>query len=374
MEGLMKRNLSIYICFIFCATLSSCGHKKDEKKEAVVKKTSVLLTADQFAHIRVDTATMTPEADALSAVGNVSFSEDNVVRIYPIVSGTVEKVNVSLGDYVQKGQILSTLLSTDMSAYQRDYNVAKSNFEVEEKNLARSKDLFQSGMMSEKEYASSQKDYSNSLSEYNERKQILALYGGSPNDLDALYKVRAPREGYIVERNITEGTQIRNDNGTNIFTISDLKNVWVWINVHESDLAKISEGDAVKVQTIAYPDKVFNGTVKKIGTMLDPASRVIRMRTELANSEGLLKPEMFATVTIIPKTKKNVLVVDQLSVVLENNRYFVMRETAPMQFEKVAIELGKIFGNYYEVKSGLAAGDKIVGEGSLFVLTAYNQL
>jgi len=360
---------------IVAAALFACEVRKAAPPTAAKSgKIKLILERDQLQHVNIYTVKLASENEQLTAVGEVSFAEDNVVRIYPIVSGTVERLFVSLGDYVSKGQALATLLSMDMSQIQRDHNIAKSNFSVEEKNLARAQELFQAGMMSEKEFATAKKDYNNALSEYNERTQILKLYGGSANDLDAIYNVVAPRSGYIVERNVTEGTQIRNDNNTNIFTISDLKTVWVWANVHESDMAKVREGDEVSVKTIAYPDKVFTGKVKKIGTMLDPDSRVIKVRTELPNQDGLLKPEMFASIVITSKTKKVILAVPQSSIVLENSRYFVMRESRPGEFEKVPVTLGKAFGDFYEVSAGLKENEKIVSEGSLFVLAAFNRL
>lgn len=354
---------------------SACGPeaKKEAEKEKQ-GKSKLILTPTQMEQVAVESIATRALTEQLTAVGEVSFSEENVVRIYPIVSGTVEKVFVSLGDYVQKGQPMATMLSMDMSQIQRDYNIAKSNFTVEEKNLARAQELFSAGMMSEKEFANARKEYNNALSELNERTQILKLYGGSSSDLDAIYNVMAPRSGYVVERNITEGTQIRNDNNTNIFTISDLKTVWVWANIHESDLAKVAEGDDVQVKTIAFPDMLFQGKVKKIGTMLDPDSRVIKIRTELNNSNGLLKPEMFASIIVTSKSKVNVLAVPQSSVILENNRYYVMRQTSAGDFEKVIVILGRSFADYYEVSEGLKEGDRIVTKGSLFVITAFNRL
>jgi cobalt-zinc-cadmium efflux system membrane fusion protein len=369
----MMNKFLIVTIISFACLVASCK-KKHSKEIKPEHRTKLELKGKQLQHVKVDTVRLVPESDQLTAVGEVSFAEDNVVRIYPLVSGTVERVTVSLGDYVAKGQVLATLLSTDISQYQRDYNVSKSNYEVEEKNLQRSKELFNSGMLSEKEYATSKKDHANALSEYNERKQILELYGGSVNDLDARYQIKSPRSGFIVERNITEGTQIRNDNGTNVFTISDLKTVWVWANVHESDIAIVHEGDNVVVRTIAYPDKTFEGTIKKIGTMLDPDSRVIKVRTELANHSGLLKPQMFATIGITSKQKLKVIAIPKTAIVLESNRYFVMRELEPNTFEKISVSLGKTFGDYYEIQSGLNVGDRIVVDGSLFVLTAFNQL
>jgi cobalt-zinc-cadmium efflux system membrane fusion protein len=370
----MKNIFLIALYISISSLLVCCKGKKHVKETKPEHLTKLTLSGKQLQHVKIDEVRLVPEADQLTAVGEVSFAEDNVVRIYPLVSGTVEKVTVSLGDYVNKGQVLATLLSTDISQYQRDYNISKSNFEVEEKNLQRSQELFQAGMQSEKEFASAKKDYANASSEFSERKQILELYGGSVNDLDARYQIKSPRSGFIVERNITEGTQIRNDNGTNVFTISDLKTVWVWANVHESDIATVHEGDNVVVRTIAYPDKTFEGTIKKIGTMLDPDSRVIKVRTELVNNNGLLKPQMFATIGITSKQLLKVIAIPKTAIVLESNRYFVMREVEPQKFEKVSVSIGKTFGNFYEILSGLNAGDKIVIEGSLFVLTAFNQL
>jgi len=367
------KNINFLLVLIFL--IASCGgEKKKEKQETLANKTKLVLSESQMEHIKIDTVHEQRLADQLAAVGVVSFAEDNVVRIYPIVSGTVEKIFVSLGDYVQKGQRMATMLSMDMSQIQRDYNISKSNFSVEEKNLARAQELFSAGMMSEKEFANAKKDYNNALSELNERTQILKLYGGSSSDLDAIYNVAAPRSGYVVERVITEGTLIRNDNNTNIFTISDLKTVWVWASIHESDLSKVAEGDEVQVKTIAYPDKIFTGRVKKVATMLDPSSRVIKIRTELRNDEGLLKPEMFATVLLTPKTSEKIKVISNTSIILENNQYYVMVETGKNEFRKVQIKTGRVFHYFTEVLDGVDIGQRVVTEGSLFVLTAFNQL
>ena len=108
--------------------------------------------------------------------------------------------------------------------------------------------------------------------------------------------------------------------------------------------------------------------------MLDPDSRVIKVRTELPNNSGLLKPEMFASVVITSQVRKVINTIPQTAVVLENSRYFVMRELEPGKFEKVQVELGETFGKYYELLDGLNIGDRVVSEGSIFILTAYNRM
>lgn len=359
-------------CLLILLAVACSKEEKNLEQQSEQPKTNISFTPEQMKQLQVAEVKEIPVAEEFSAVGDVSFDENNVVRIYPIVSGTVEKVNVSLGDYVQRGQLLATILSTDITTFQRDYNVAKADVEVAEKNMSRAQQLFTSGMLSEKEFAEAKKDYINAQSDFAEKKQILELYGGSSDRLDAMFRVVAPRSGYIVERNVNEGTQIRTDNSTAIFTISDLKTVWIWANVHESDMAKVKEGDHVSVITIAYPDKTFAGKIIKIGTMLDPASRVIRVRTELENENGLLKPEMYATVTITSQTSEKILAVPQQALVLESNNYYTMREVGTNTFEKVRVTTGKRFNDVVEITAGLNASNRILVEGSLFALTAYN--
>lgn len=366
----------IIYSLLFFGSLSFSGCKKKHHRmnaPASDNAETLKLTDKQMKFIKIDSVHWMPSAEQFVAIGEVSFAEDNVVRVYPIVSGKVESVSVSLGDYVQKGQLLATLLSGDVSVYQRNYNVAEANLEVAQKNLARADELFKSGMMSEKELAEAKKDYVNSKSEFDESKQVLNLYGGSSQQ-DAIFKVVAPRSGYIVERNINTGTPIRTDNSASIFTISDLKTVWIWANVHEGDISKIKEGDALVVKTIAYPDEIFEGHIDKINAMLDPASRVVRVRTELVNSKGLLKPEMFATIQITPRSAEKVLVVNNNAVLLENNQYYVMLQKSPGEFAKIQVQIGRVFHRHTEVKEGLQSGNQVVTDGSLFVMTAFNQL
>jgi len=357
--------------FIFLALAAWSCHKEKKATAVVHKPRSIEFSDSQMKNMKLGKAERMPYAEEINAVGDVSFDENNVVRIFPIVSGTVEEVKVSLGDYVQRGQLLASILSTDVSGFQRDYSVAKENLQAEEKDMYRAEELYKSNMMSAKDYSNAKKEYSNALSEFNERKQILELYGSSSDNLDATYRVIAPRCGFIVQRDLNAGMHIRMDNSATIFIISDLKTVWVWINVHESDMAKVHDGDHVSVTTVTYPGKIFSGVINRMGTTLDPASRVIRSRCELDNSAGLLKPEMFITATITSQTKETVLAVSEQAVVLENNRYYVMRQAKPNEFEKVQVVVGKKFSDMCEVQ-GLSEGDIVIEEGALFAMTDYN--
>ena len=142
MKTINKFRISVFILI----ALAGCSKSERPKTQTPLQEPNrIVLTANQMREMVVETVKEMPVAEEFSAVGEVSFDENNVVRIFPIVSGTVDNVAVSLGDYVQRGQLLASLLSTDISTFQRDYNVAKEDFEVADKNMARSQDLYKSG-------------------------------------------------------------------------------------------------------------------------------------------------------------------------------------------------------------------------------------
>ncbi|HLO56517.1 MAG TPA: efflux RND transporter periplasmic adaptor subunit [Saprospiraceae bacterium] len=366
----MKFQIIIIIISLFAY---SCTEKAEIKPEIEKKDTnSIIFNDSTMSQIDVQDVKMVADPDELVVVGEVSFDEDNIVRVFPIVSGSVEKISVSLGDYVTKGQHLATIMSTDINEYQVNFSIAKSNYNIAEKNLSRIKELYISKFASERELSEAQNEYNNAKSEFNGKRKLLELYGGKEGANDALYRVTAPNSGYIVERTVNEGTQIRTDNNSNLFIISDLKTVWVWANVYESDISKIKVGDQVSVSTIAYPDKEYKGVIKKIGSVLDAAARVVKVRIDLENPNELLKPEMFATVTIFSSAANEILGVPKNALIIENNRTFVVKQTAENTFSKVEVTQGKGGHNFIEIKGGINVGDKIVTDDALFVATSIN--
>lgn len=364
-----------HIYFALFLFFFSCSSKQKETPQEALKeasKSSINLSGSVLNGLKIEEVNLVPDADQLVVVGSVNFDEDNIVRIFPIVSGSIENISVSLGDYVKKGQHLASIISTDINQYQVDVSISKSNFTIAEKNWARIAELYRTNFASEKELNEAQTAMDNARFEYEGKRKLLNLYGSRENKNDALFNVSAPNNGYIVERTINEGTQIRMDNNTHMFVISDLKTVWVWANVYESDISKIKVGDPVQVKTIAYPDKVYSGTIKKIGSMLDASARVVKVRIDLDNSDELLKPEMFATVTIMPKTSSKMLAVPKNAIFIENNKFWVIKQAGTNEFAKVEVQQGRSNSSYVEILSGLNAGEKIITDGALNVSTSIN--
>lgn len=362
------QNFSLFFALIFL--FAACS--KEATEQPTSEKVGDFTPSAEFkSNLKMDTVRYGEYAAPLTVVGEVTFDEDNVVRIYPIVSGSVERVYFSLGDYVRKGQLMATILSTDISTYQRDFSIAKSNYEVATKNRDRVKALHQSNFASDKDLQQAENEFANAYAEFVGKKQILSLFGGNAQSSDAVYNVYAPRSGYLVERKVNEGTQIRTDNADALFTLSDLKSVWVQANVYESDYARVKLGDEVEATTIAFPDDVFKGKVEKINSILDSESRVVRVRTELNNPGEKLLPGMFATIHIIPAIKSRALAVPESAIFLEKNEPCVVLAQGE-SLGKVKIQTGQQYGGMIEVKSGIEPGQVIVVSGALLVANELN--
>ena len=239
-----------------------------------------------------------PEGE-LTLNGTVTFDQDNVVRVFPLVSGNVEKASATLGTYVKKGQALATIRSGDISTYVKDFQADKSDLEVAEQNLKNISAQYKAGFASETDFLTAKNNLQKARDELSRSTNVLKVYGGDDNTSGQPYfTVRAPIAGYIVDKDVTAGQDLRSDNGDPLYTISSLQRVWVMANVYETDIPQVKQGQIVDIQLLAYPDKTFRGRIDNISSVLDKQARVLKVRIVIDNKEGLLKPDMFATIHV----------------------------------------------------------------------------
>ena len=271
--------------------LASCSSKttqNDSARAAYEIPDSVMKT------LVIDTVRISNIMNSIKFNGVVDFNTDKVANIFPLISGNVQNVKAQLGDYVKAGQILGTVKSSEIANYNAALITAESNVKLTAALLARTQDMAKSGLASQVDVTTAKVNYDQAVATKNAAEKILSING---NNLQGEYLIKSPIEGFIVQKNVTNGMSIRSDNGNPLFTISDLKEVWVQANVYEANIDKVHEGDQVDVMTITYPDKVFKGKIDKLMNVLDPTNRVMKMRVVLPNPGYLLKPQMFATVT-----------------------------------------------------------------------------
>jgi cobalt-zinc-cadmium efflux system membrane fusion protein len=305
--------------------------------------------------IEIDTVKLSKVENEIKLVGKVSVNEEKIVKIFPLVSGIVKEVKVELGDNVRKGQTLAVIKSSEVANIENDLITAQSNLAVAQKNFSAVDEMYKSGITSEKEYIASQKEVLKAESELKRVNNIIDIYGSSDN---SEYIVKSPIAGYIVEKFITPNMQIRSDNSGNLFSISDLKNVWVLANVYESDIANIEEGENVTITTIPYPDKYFNGKIDKIYNVLDPENKTMKV---------------FANVIVHQIKDSSMLAVPAKSIVFDRNKYWVLNyiDRCTVQVRQVDIITSTSLYSY--IRSGLKTGERVITKNQLLIYNALSQ-
>ena len=178
--------------------------------------------------------------------------------------------------------------------------------------------------------------------------------------------------GFIVAKDINPGMELRSDNQNNIFTISNLSDVWVLANVYESDIHKIKEDYPVTIQTVAYPDKIFNGKIDKIYNIIDPESKVLKVRISLQNNDLLLKPGMFATCIVKHVLNKTMISLPSEALIFDNNKNWMMVYKSNCQIETREIDIFSTIDNKIYVQNGINDGDKVIIKNQLLVYNTFN--
>ncbi|MFI5186869.1 MAG: efflux RND transporter periplasmic adaptor subunit [Chitinophagales bacterium] len=368
-----------YFFFFFILTgmaaLLSCGAKTNKSNDDAQ---GFCIPDSLMKNITMDTVKSEYVMSNLNLSGRITFNEDNVVKVFPQVGGHVADVKVSLGDYVQKGQLLATVRSSDMANYYNDYKSAQSELAIAKKTLEVTADMRNSGVSSEKDYLTAQSEYNKALAQFNKVNEVFKIYGGNLQEKDSIgssYLVKAPISGFIVDKNINTGMELRADDANNLFTISDLKEVWATANVYETDISKIKLGNDAEISTLSYPDKKFSGKVERISNILNPETNVMSVKIRLDNPDYTLKPGMFANISILfPGTEKK-LVLPSRSVLFDDNRNYVVSFKKQCDVNMQPINVYKQVGDKtYIADDSLHEGDRVIARNNLFVFTALKKM
>lgn len=358
------------ICISFCLAvitmiIQGCG----EKEKKPVERQPYVIPDSIIRNIVIDTVKKCPQVDAITLTGSVDFNQDNQVNIYPLVSGNIQDVKVQLGDQVSAGQVLAVVKSSEMAGYSSNLVNAQANLTVTKKNLDAQKDLFTSGLASQLDVTAAQSGYDQAVAQLEMVKRVLKING---NNTQGDYIIKAPISGFIVQKNITNNTSIRADNGMGLFSISDLKNVWVQANVYESNISKVHLGDEVSITTVSYPDKVFKGKIDKILNVLDPASKVMKVRIVLSNTGYLLKPQMFTRVVVTSQRNSEAICIPAKALVFDHSQNFVLLYHGKGNAEIRHVQVLSTLGDKAYLSGGVTEGDRVIGSETILIYEALN--
>jgi cobalt-zinc-cadmium efflux system membrane fusion protein len=362
----LKNKIKLFggiLLFALCLfILSSCSGNKTEKKEDVVEISDSLIKS-----MTVGIAHTTQVRNELKLTGKIIADQNKQIQVYPFVGGVVKSVSVELGDYVEKDQVLAVIRSADVADFEKQFVEAKSDYESAKKSKQVAEDMYASKLMSERDYLQAKQDFNKAEANLTKTQELQKIYSVS-NSSD--YVVKAPIAGFIIEKNINKDMQIRADNSQAMFTVSQLTDVWVLANVYETDIDKVKEKDTVFVTTIAYPDKIYKATIDKVYNVLDPQTRVMKIRVKLDNPDYLLKPEMYANVVVNYAEHESMITIASSAVVFDNSNNYVLVYGGGKNFAVKKIDLYKTIGAKAYIRSGLSEGDRIVTFNQLLIYNA----
>jgi len=361
-------------------TLAGCGSNQNANdmtsysSQASKSATPQLFTIpeDQMAHVQVVTVQPQKLTRTLRLTGAVEYNAFKTTPVITQVGGPVSRILVVPGQHVREGEPMLEVSSPDYSQLLDTYLKARDTFRVADKNYDRAQDLYQHNAIAERDLLQAESDRNQAQADLNASEQAMKILGiKNPDDLvkapsSAQIPVIAPIGGEVVERLVSPG-QVMQAGQTQAFTISDMSTVWVLANVYQNDLAYVKVGDDVSVQTDAYPD-TFHGRISYISAALDPNTRTLQARIVVDNPGEKLKKDMYCTVTVTAGAIQKAIAVPDASVLRDDeNQPFVYIESGENEFGRRSVEIGESQNGQTQILQGLSAGDKVVGDGSLFL-------
>ena len=331
-----------------------------------------IIPQDQMSHVQVVTVAPTTLKRTLRLTGAVAYNAFNTTPVITQVGGPVTRILVVPGEHVKTGQPMLDVSSPDYSQLLSAYLKAAETFRLAQKNYSRAQELYQHHAIAERDLEQAESDRNQAQTDLNAAEQGMKILGiKNPADLakapsSAQVPVLAPISGEVVERMVAPG-QVVQAGQTQAFTISDLSTVWVLANVYQMDLAFVQSGEDVVVQTDAYPGS-FHGRISYVSPALDPNTRTLQARIVVDNPGETLKRDMYCTVSVAAGSFSNVIAVPDSSILRDdNNQPFVYIANGANQFGRRDVELGASQNGQIQIVKGISAGDRVVGDGGLFL-------
>jgi cobalt-zinc-cadmium efflux system membrane fusion protein len=308
----------------------------------------------------IATSTEYQAPSQLSVTGTVFPDIARTVPVISLASGRIVDIRARLGDAVKKGQLLLRVRSDDISGGFDAYRKAISDELLARKQLDRAKILYEHGAIALGDLEVAQDAEDDAKTTLDTATEHLHLLGSDPDNPKGIVDIVAPTSGVITDQEVTNGAAVQAYSTPNPFTISDLTTVWIVCDVYENDMASVRVGEPAEIKLNAYPNKVLKGTISNIGSILDPNIRTAKVRIEVANPGEMMRPGMFASVTLFGKGKQNYAAVQASAIVHLHDRDWVYTP-ADGKFKRIEVVSGEQLPNNMQViVSGLQPGQQVV--------------
>jgi membrane fusion protein, heavy metal efflux system len=352
----------------------------------------VVVDAEQAGRLKIAPVALREFRDERTAVGRIAFNDERTTSIFAPFQGRVLRLIARPGDVLYSGSPLVILDSPDLVQANADLisatvavRKAENQLSLAERVAKRQKLLFDVGAGAFKDVEQAASDFKNAENDLKTaqgqltaaRSRLRAPFGKTDTEIakieethqvDRVAEILSPIAGTVTTRKVSPGQFVRADNTDPIFSVGDLSSMWLVANVAEIDIPLVKVGQAVAVHVMAYPGEEFRARITYVGASVDPAVRRLTVRAEIANPDGRLKPDMFASFRILTGAPTRSPSVPAGAIVREGDGTMTAWVTTDSKrFVKRSVKIGLQQDGFTQALEGIQAGELVATDSALFL-------
>jgi len=311
------------------------------------------------------------------AVGSIDFNEDMETQVFPPYQGRIAQLFAKLGDNVAKGQTLFTIESPDLIQAESNLIAAAGVLDLTTKALERAKQLHDVQGIADKDLEQAISDQQTAEGALKAARDGVAVFGKSQPEIDRMVHTRAidpylvvqsPVSGRVTARNAAPGVFVQPGNVPAPYSVADISRLWLNASVTESDMPLVRTGQEIRVSVMAFPQRVFEGRISAVGSMVDPQLHRGLVRAEIDDPKHELLPGMFAAFVIVTGDPIKAPAMPLDGVVREGDGSMTVWTTNDgHHFTQRTVKLGLQSGGYDQVIEGVSIGERVVVKGAIIL-------
>jgi cobalt-zinc-cadmium efflux system membrane fusion protein len=355
----------------------SSPEERSAAAETVPGELAVDLNAKQVEAIKIGVVGTRTFVIERQAVGNIDFNQNMLTQVFTPYQGRIINAFPNVGDKVEKDQVLFTIDSPDLLAAESTLIAASAVLKLQNATLARAQKMKSFGGASQQAVDQSTSDQQTAEGALKAARDAVRIFGKTDEEIDEIVAkrkadptliVRSPMTGYVTTRNAAPGLFVQPGVAPPPFTVADLSTMWLYANVPEAETPLFKIGQRLKAHVAAYPGREFDGKIAVLGPSVDPNTRRVFVRSEIADPEHLLRAGMFADFTIRIEDSVNAIAVPAAAIVREGDGTMSAWTTKDdRRFLRRTVKVGHIQEGFDEILEGLQRGERIVTEGAVFL-------
>ena len=338
---------------------------------------SVDLTDSQLSSVKVEPVGEREFPIEKQAVGSIGFNENMTVQVFTPYQGRIIALFAEVGDDVEKGKTLFTVASPDLLQAEQTIIAAAGVLELTTRNLARLKELYRTKAISQRDLEQATSDQQTAEGALRAGRDSVRLFGKTEGEIDQIIAQRkadptlvvpSPITGRITARNAAPGLLVQPGNPPAPYSVADVDTMWMLANVAETDSPAFRVGQNMKVKLNAFPEEEFEGKVVTVGSIVDPNTRRVLVRSEVKDPKHELRSGMVGNFVIRVGDPVRSVAVPLAGVVREGDGTMTVWVTEDRRhFTKRTVKIGLERDGYRQIVEGLQVGELVATEGAIFL-------